>query len=90
MPVLPKPAGQGILSTMAQHLRITINQDVCGGRPIISGTRMRVADVLGMLAGGASEAEITADFPYLTVDDVRACLAYAADAIDHRVIAAAA
>lgn len=39
---------------------------------------MRVADILAALADGASEAEIVADFPYVTVDDIRACLAYAA------------
>jgi uncharacterized protein (DUF433 family) len=51
---------------------------------------MRVSDVLEMLAGGASEAEILADFPYLSVEDVRACLAYAAAAADHPVVIAAA
>lgn len=70
--------------------RITINPAVCSGRPIIAGTRMRVADVLGMLADGVSEREILADFPYLAAEDIRASLAYAASAIDHRVIAAAA
>lgn len=70
--------------------RITINPEVCGGRPIVAGTRMRVADVLDMLAGGTSEQQLLDDFPYLTADDVRACLVYAARAIDHRVVAAAA
>jgi uncharacterized protein (DUF433 family) len=45
-------------------------------------------DVLEMLAGGATEQGIVADFPYLTVDDVRACLAYAAGATDHPIITA--
>jgi uncharacterized protein (DUF433 family) len=75
---------------MADQARITINPEVCGGRPIIAGTRMRVADILSMLAGGASEAEIIADFPYVTADDIRACLAYAAEAVDHRIVKTAA
>lgn len=69
--------------------RIVINPEVCGGRPIIAGTRIRVVDVLDMLAGGASEAEILADFPTLASEDIRASLAYAARAIDHSVVLAA-
>lgn len=75
---------------MKTSLRIVINPDVCGGRPIVAGTRMRVADILGMLAEGVGEAEILTDFPYLSIDDIRASIAYAAEAIDHRIIAAAA
>ena len=73
---------------MAQ--RIVINPKVCGGRPIVAGTRVRVADILAMLAGGTSEAEVLVDFPYLKAEDVRASLAYAAQALDHRVVQAAA
>ncbi|HEV7661565.1 MAG TPA: DUF433 domain-containing protein [Allosphingosinicella sp.] len=51
--------------TGAGHPRIVSDPRICGGRPTVSGTRMRVSDVLEMLAGGASEAEIVADFPYL-------------------------
>ena len=47
--------------------------------PCVRGTRISVGDVLGYLAGGMSEAQILADFPQLTSDDVRACLAYAAE-----------
>lgn len=56
----------------------------------MTGTRVRVTDVLEMLAGGASEAEIIRDFPYLAVEDIRACLAYAAGASDHPIVSAAA
>lgn len=56
--------------------RIVINPEVCGGRPIVAGTRMRVVDVLEMLAAGASEAEIVADFPFLEAADIRAALAH--------------
>ena len=54
--------------------RITSNPRQCGGRPCIRGMRIRVKDVLDMLAGGASEEEILADFPYLEPDDIRASL----------------
>lgn len=69
--------------------RITISPDQCGGRPYIRGLRIRVQDVLDMLAGGASNEQILADFPYLEPDDIRASLAYAAASIgDTAVIAA--
>jgi uncharacterized protein (DUF433 family) len=55
--------------------RITIDPQVCGGRPIIAGTRMRVSDVLDALADGVSVEELLADFPYLALEDVHACLA---------------
>ncbi|MDO9489754.1 MAG: DUF433 domain-containing protein [Sphingomonadaceae bacterium] len=74
---------------MSSVQHIVSDPAVCGGRPTVSGTRVRVADVLDMLAGGASEAEIVSDFPYLSVEAVRACLAYAARATDHPVVHAA-
>jgi uncharacterized protein (DUF433 family) len=58
---------------------ITIESGKRGGRPCIRGTRMAVADVLEYLAGGMTEAELLADFPYLTAEDIRACLAFAGD-----------
>lgn len=58
---------------------ITIEPGKRGGRPTIRGLRIAVADVLGWLAEGMSHAEILADYPELTEDDIRACLAYAAD-----------
>jgi uncharacterized protein (DUF433 family) len=72
------------------HPRISADPAVCGGRPTVTGTRVRVTDVLEMLAGGATEPEIVRDFPYLTVEDIRACLAYAAGASDHPIVSAAA
>ncbi|MEH3047249.1 DUF433 domain-containing protein [Sphingomonas adhaesiva] len=74
---------------MDNSARIVINPEVCGGRPIVAGTRIRVVDILEMLAGGSSESEILADFPALSGDDIRASLAYAARAIDHKVVLAA-
>jgi uncharacterized protein (DUF433 family) len=69
--------------------RIVIDPAVCGGRPIVAGTRMRVVDVLDALAAGASIDELLADFPYLSREDVIACLAYGARAVDHAVVQAA-
>jgi len=58
---------------------ITIEPAKRGGKPCIRGLRITVYDVLEYLASGMTEAEILADFPDLTVDDIRACLAFAAD-----------
>ena len=66
--------------------RITSNPRQCGGRPCIRGMRIRVKDVLDMLAGGATESEILQDYPYLEADDIRACLEYASMQIDHAVV----
>jgi uncharacterized protein (DUF433 family) len=60
-----------------------------GGKPCIRGLRITVHDVLDYLASGMSEAEILADFPYLTADDIRACLAFAADRERHMMAVAA-
>ena len=59
--------------------RITIDPAKRGGKPCIRGLRITVYDVLDYLAGGMTESEIIADFPDLTVDDIRACLAFAAN-----------
>jgi uncharacterized protein (DUF433 family) len=58
---------------------ITIQPDHRSGKPCIRGTRMTVSDVLEYLAGGMTEADILAEFPDLTHEDIRACLAFAAD-----------
>lgn len=68
--------------------RISIDPAIVHGRPTIRGTRMRVSDVLALLAAGANEAEILEDYPYLTADDVRACLEYAALQADHAIVIA--
>lgn len=59
--------------------RITIEPGKRGGKPCIRGLRITVFDVLEYLASGMSEAEIIQDFPELTAEDIRACLAFAAD-----------
>ena len=58
---------------------ITMEPGKRGGKPCIRGLRISVGDVLGYLASGMSHAEILSDFPYLTEEDIRACLAFAAD-----------
>ncbi len=58
---------------------ITIEPGKRGGKPCIRGMRIAVADVLGWLASGMSHQEILDDFPELTEEDIRACLAFAAD-----------
>ncbi len=59
---------------MNDHPRITIDPNVCGGKPCIRGMRIRVSDILGMLAAGASQAEILEDYPYLEPADIAAAL----------------
>ena len=71
------------------HL-ITIEPDKRSGQPCIRGLRMTVQDVLEYLASGMTHAEILADFPDLTEEDIRACLAYAASEVDHPSVTVAA
>ncbi|MCR2834045.1 DUF433 domain-containing protein [Parerythrobacter lacustris] len=75
--------------TLAGFPRISVDPQVCGGRAVVTGTRVRVSDVLEMMAGGATPANIVADFAYLTEEDIRAVLAYAAAQADHMVVLAA-
>ncbi|EAR21994.1 DUF433 domain-containing protein [Nitrococcus mobilis] len=62
---------------------ITIEPGKCGGKPCVRGMRITVYDVLDYLASGMSTDEILADFPYLTREDIQACLAFAADREKH-------
>jgi len=68
--------------------RLTVEAGRCGGRPCIRGYRLRVKDVLELLAHGASWAEIMADHPFLESDDIRACLEFAAAQNDHVIVRA--
>lgn len=63
---------------MTLEERITFNANQCGGRACVRGMRIRVADVLEMLAQGVTEQTILADFPDLEADDIRACLHFGA------------
>jgi uncharacterized protein (DUF433 family) len=59
--------------------RILINPEIRFGKPCVRGTRITVGDVLSYLASGMTEQQILADFPQLTSEDIRACLAFAAE-----------
>jgi uncharacterized protein (DUF433 family) len=69
-----------------QSERITIDPEVCGGRPCVRGIRITVSEVLEMLAGGMARDQILQDFPYLESGDIDACLQYAAHQAAHREI----
>jgi uncharacterized protein (DUF433 family) len=68
--------------------RITLDPDQCGGRPCIRGMRIRVVDILELLAAGESTEQILADYPYLEAEDISAALLYAARRFDHPTLAA--
>jgi uncharacterized protein (DUF433 family) len=74
---------------MPELSRITINPELCGGRPCIRGMRIRVKDILDLMASGANREEILADYPYLETDDIDAALAYAAKQMDHAILSVA-
>jgi uncharacterized protein (DUF433 family) len=71
----------GWISQMTETYRITHDPDICGGRPCIRALRIRVKDILDLLAAGASHSEILEDYPLLEDGDIVAALEYAADAI---------
>ena len=68
--------------------RITINTEQCSGRPCIRGLRIRVIDILDLLANGLSHTEILEELPDLEKEDILAALKYASRKLDHPVIAA--
>ena len=68
--------------------RITVDPEQCGGRPCIRGMRIRVIDVLDLLASGLSHEELLLEMPDLEPADIRACLRFASQRIDHPVVAA--
>ncbi|MEQ1527626.1 MAG: DUF433 domain-containing protein [Gallionella sp.] len=74
---------------MGQITRIAVDANMCGGRPCIRGLRVRVKDVLEMLASGMTKEDILQDFPYLEADDISASLEYAAKQVDHPILQAA-
>jgi uncharacterized protein (DUF433 family) len=70
-----------------KHLdRITINPEQCGGRPCIRGLRVRVKDILDLLAEQVPPETILKDYPYLEREDIQAALEYAATQVDHPVL----
>ncbi len=66
---------------------ITLEPGKPGGKPCIRGMRITVYDVLSYLAAGMTHAEILSDFPYLTEEDIRACLGYSADREQRTLVA---
>ena len=68
--------------------RITINPAQCGGRPCIRGMRIRVIDILDLLASGLSTEQVLEELPDLEPEDIQAALRYAARRLDHPVLAA--
>jgi len=74
---------------MADHIaRITVNPEQCGGRSCVRGMRIRVSDVLDLLAAGLTREQVLEELPDLEPEDVAACLRFASQRLDHPVIAA--
>ena len=71
---------------MSETQPMTVDPGRCGGRPCLRGLRVRVKDVLDLLAAGASREEILADYPLLETGDITAALEYAARQSDHPVL----
>ena len=68
--------------------RITVDPAQCGGRPCIRGMRIRVTDVLDLLANGLTLLEVLAEHPDLEGEDINACLRFASWRVDHPVVTA--
>lgn len=73
---------------MTWQERITTNSAQCGGRPCIRGMRIRVTDILDLLAAGLSREDIVEELPDLELDDVEAAIRYASRRVSHPVVAA--
>lgn len=74
------------MTTIAE--RITIDQQQCGGRPCIRGMRIRVTDVLDLLASGSTREQILGELPDLEAEDIDAALRFASQRLDHPILAA--
>ncbi len=68
--------------------RITVNPEQCGGRPCIRGMRIRVVDVLDLLAAGLSQQQVLEELPVLEAEDISACLKFASSRLNHPILAA--
>ena len=66
--------------------RITVDPEQCGGRPCVRGMRIRVKDVLDLLASGLSRDEVLEELPDLEEEDIAACLRFASQRLDHPVL----
>jgi uncharacterized protein (DUF433 family) len=74
------------MSTIAE--RITVDPEQCGGRPCVRGMRIRVVDVLDLLAAGLSPQQVLEELPDLELDDISACLRFASRRLNHPIVAA--
>lgn len=68
--------------------RITVNPEQCGGRPCIRGMRIRVVDVLDLLAADLSQQQVLEELPDLEAKDISACLKFASSRLNHPILAA--
>ncbi|MDO8355286.1 MAG: DUF433 domain-containing protein [Nitrospirota bacterium] len=68
--------------------RITVNPAQCGGRPCIRGMRIRVIDVLDLLATGLTQQQVLKELPDLEAEDISACLRFASSRLNHPILAA--
>jgi uncharacterized protein (DUF433 family) len=76
-------------STMNQlSERITVDPEQCGGRPCVRGMRIRVTDVLDLLASGLTADQVLEELPDLEPEDIAACLRFASRRLDHPILAA--
>lgn len=71
--------GHAIVTAMNEHPQISADPNVMTGMPCIKGTRVTVANVVRQIAAGRTPDQIVADYPYLTIDSIRAALSFAAD-----------
>lgn len=78
--------GEPTLAALAD--RITVSPEQCGGRPCVRGLRIRVTDVLDLLASGLSPDRVLEELPDLEVEDISACLRFASRRLDHPIVAA--
>jgi len=74
----------GIMGNLTK--RITVNPEQCGGRPCVRGMRIRVTDVLDLLANGLTPEQIREEMPDLELEDIKACIKFARDKLDHPVL----
>ena len=68
--------------------RITVDPQQCGGKPCVRGMRIRVTDILDLLANDFTPTEVLDEFPDLDLDDVRACIHFASVSLDHSALVA--
>ena len=77
-----------IANMSAPLVRVTVNPAQCGGRPCVRGMRIRVVDVLDLLAAGLTQQQVLEELPDLEAEDIAACLRFASGRLDHPILAA--